>query len=152
ALAGIHCAKIAISSDDLDGAPADNHVTLPNDGAAHNVTFSVTVTAGDADFNHFTISEPLLSPPPFTFAMRAPFSLPAHSSVNLVLCTVPVNLQGGVNVATCANPLLNEAARCTVLLLDGGKVDINGPAGGVEGDVCIGFKGKLSISGEQFVT
>jgi hypothetical protein len=140
-----------MSSDDLDGVPANNHVTLPNDGAAHNVTFSVTVTAGDADLTHVIVSDPLLSQPPFNCVMPAPFSLPAHSSVNLVLCTVPVNLQGGVNIPTCANPLLNEAARCTVLLLEGGKVDINGPAGGIEGDVCIGPKGKLSISGEQFV-
>src|SRR5207249_1972517 len=32
------------------------------------------------------------------------------------------------------------------------KVDITGPAGGIDGDICIADSGKLSITGSQFVS
>src|SRR5207249_2331699 len=56
---------------------------------------------------------------------------------------------GGSN---CANPIVGGAGDCTVLELDGSKVDITGPPGGIVGDICIGPNGHLSITGSEFVT
>src|SRR5437762_2857609 len=53
---------------------------------------------------------------------------------------------------TCASPVVGAAGDCTVLELDGSKVDVTGPPGGLVGDVCIGPNGKLSITGGEFVT
>jgi Lysyl oxidase len=53
--------------------------------------------------------------------------------------------------SVCANPLLGIAATCKVLQLGGGKVDLTGPAGGVDGHTCIGPSGELAMSGSQFV-
>src|SRR6185503_19525719 len=36
------------SPDDLDGNANDNHLTLPADGTAHSVSYSLTVQSGDA--------------------------------------------------------------------------------------------------------
>jgi len=47
---------------------------------------------------------------------------------------------------------LGAASGCTVLELDGGQVSITGPAGGILGDVCIASGGKLSMSGDEYVT
>jgi len=55
----------------------------------------------------------------------------------------------------CANPRIGGGAQppiCTVLELDGGSVSITGPAGGIDGDICIADGGKLAITGSQFVT
>jgi len=65
------------------------------------------------------------------------------------VCTVPVC------PTNCANPRIGSGSQppiCTVLQLDGGKVDITGPAGGIDGDICIADSGKLSITGSEFVT
>src|SRR5213078_915073 len=65
------------------------------------------------------------------------------------VCTVPVC------PTTCANPRIGAGSQppiWTVLQLDGGKVDITGPAGGIDGDICIADSGKLSITGSEFVT
>jgi hypothetical protein len=55
-----------------------------------------------------------------------------------------------------ANPLLGLAATggklCTILQVDAAKVDITGPAGQIQGNLCIGPKGKLSMSGDNFAT
>ncbi len=64
------------------------------------------------------------------------------------LCTTMVNPGG----STCASPVVGAAGDCTVLELDGSKVDITGPPGGIVGDVCIGPNGHLSITGSEFVT
>src|SRR6266705_515749 len=51
-----------------------------------------------------------------------------------------------------SNPLLGSSARkCTVLQTDALKVSITGPAGHIQGDVCIGAGGSLSMSGENFI-
>jgi hypothetical protein len=54
----------------------------------------------------------------------------------------------------CVNPDLGlgAAAGCTVLELSTAKVSITGPAGGIFGDICIAPGGKLSMSGDEFVT
>ena len=54
----------------------------------------------------------------------------------------------------CINPNLGlgAAAGETVLQLGSGKVSITGPAGGIIGDVAIGPKGSLSMSGDEYVT
>src|SRR5947208_2396580 len=55
----------------------------------------------------------------------------------------------------CANPRIGGGAQppiCTVLELDGGSVSITGPAGGIDGDICIADGGKLAITGSQLVT
>src|SRR5262249_38892692 len=54
----------------------------------------------------------------------------------------------------CLNPNfgLGAGAAFSVFQLGGGTVSINGPAGGVVGDVAIGPNGSLSMSGDQFVT
>src|SRR5213595_349182 len=65
------------------------------------------------------------------------------------VCTVPVC------PTNCANPRIGSGSQppiCTVLQLDGGKVDITGPPGGIDGDICIADSGKLSITGSEFVT
>jgi Fe-S cluster biogenesis protein NfuA len=69
------------------------------------------------------------------------------------------------NTATCnavcesakvciyANPELGaEATSFCSVLNDGGKVDITGPAGEFQGNLCIGDSGQLSMSGTNLVT
>src|SRR6266536_1600668 len=51
-----------------------------------------------------------------------------------------------------ANPRLGEATSCAILQTHAFKVDITGPAGQIQGDICIGPGGKLSMSGANFVT
>ena len=57
---------------------------------------------------------------------------------------------------TCINPGVGSAGSCTVLELAAGegavKVAVAGGPGGIDGDVCIGPNGNLSITGAQFVT
>ncbi len=50
-----------------------------------------------------------------------------------------------------ANPLLGAATDCTVLQSDARKVSVTGPAGQIQGDVCIGAGGKLEMSGGNFI-
>jgi SdrD B-like domain/Putative Ice-binding-like adhesive domain len=54
----------------------------------------------------------------------------------------------------CVDPQLGlgAAAGCTVLELGASSVSITGPAGGILGDVCIAPNGKLSMSGDEYVT
>ena len=54
----------------------------------------------------------------------------------------------------CVDPRLGlgKAAGCTVLELDAAKVSVTGPAGGIQGDVCVGPNGSLAMSGDEFVT
>src|SRR5439155_13211612 len=54
-------------------------------------------------------------------------------------------------VCPFANPELPGLGFCTILN-DGGKVAITGPAGEIQGNICIGDSGKLSMSGSNFVT
>ncbi len=58
-------------------------------------------------------------------------------------------------VCPFANPLLGEIASgpnfCSIFN-EGGKVDITGPAGEIQGNICIGDSGHLSMSGSNFVT
>ena len=58
--------------------------------------------------------------------------------------------------STCINPGVGTAGSCTVLELAAGevavKVAVTGGPGGIDGDVCIGPNGNLSITGAQFVT
>src|SRR5205814_1256374 len=53
-----------------------------------------------------------------------------------------------------ANPRLGGGtiSDCAILQSDAFKVDITGPAGQIQGDICIGPGGKLSMSGENFTT
>jgi uncharacterized repeat protein (TIGR01451 family) len=56
--------------------------------------------------------------------------------------------------STCANPRLaasGSTGQCTVFETDAGHVDMTGPAGGIQGNVCIGANGQLTMSGSQFV-
>jgi hypothetical protein len=82
--------------------------------------------------------------------LPAPFALPAGVGASFVLCTTPLGCP--TNTSACANPLLGEAAGCTVLQLGGGQVTIGGAAGGILGHVCIGPGGSVEVSGSQFVT
>src|SRR6202008_3581089 len=61
---------------------------------------------------------------------------------------IPASNDGG---NACVNPGVGAAADCTVLELDGGNVDLTGMPGGIDGDVCIGPNGKVSVTGSQFV-
>jgi cysteine-rich repeat protein len=53
----------------------------------------------------------------------------------------------------CANPAFGEEARsfCSILN-DGGKVHVTGPAGEIQGNICMGQGGKVSMSGSNFAT
>ena len=55
-----------------------------------------------------------------------------------------------------ANPLLGVVATggklCTILQVDAAKVKITGAAGQIQGNICIGPNGKLSMSGDNFAT
>jgi hypothetical protein len=57
-------------------------------------------------------------------------------------------------LCVCVDPGfgLGAAGSSTVLQLDAHKVDITGPPGGLIGNVSIGPGGKLSMSGDEFVT
>jgi hypothetical protein len=54
--------------------------------------------------------------------------------------------------SVCVNPSVGNAGTCAVLQLGGGKVDVTGGSGGIDGDLCVGPNGSLSITGNQFVT
>ena len=87
-------------------------------------------------------------------------STPCADTDNNACTTAGCNGQGTCDQAhqqiqstsNCANPIVGAATDCTVLELDGSKVDVTGPPGGLVGDVCIGPNGKLSITGSEFVT
>jgi hypothetical protein len=150
--ASIDCTKLVSSPDDVDGNANDSHVQFPCGSGSHLVSYSVVVTnTGSADLTNIVITDPALS----NFcSMPGPFSLAAGASIHLPLCG-PLNFECGLdggNTNNCANPMLKEAQGCTVLQLGGYKVDITGPPGGIDGDICIGPNGKLSITGEEFVT
>jgi hypothetical protein len=85
--ASIACTKIVSSPDDLDGLPANNHVTLPADGDSHPVTFRVIVrNTGSADLRAIRINDPLL----IARGCAAPpqFVLLAGATTNITLCTL----------------------------------------------------------------
>jgi len=87
-------------------------------------------------------------------------STPCADTDNNACTTAGCNGQGTcdqshqaiTSTSNCANPIVGAATDCTVLELDGSKVDVTGPPGGLVGDVCIGPNGKLSITGSEFVT
>jgi choice-of-anchor A domain-containing protein len=64
-------------------------------------------------------------------------------------CSVPCP-----DCPSCVDPLLGlgAAAGCTVLQLGSSKVEITGPAGGILGDVCVAPGGKLTLSGDEYIT
>src|SRR5438093_1779554 len=92
--------------------------------------------------------------------MSASDSTPCPDSDNNACTTAGCNGQGVCDQShmvnpggsNCANPIVGGAGDCTVLELDGSKVDITGPPGGIVGDICIGPNGHLSITGSEFVT
>jgi uncharacterized repeat protein (TIGR01451 family) len=151
--ASIDCTKLVSSPDDVDGNADDSHVQFPCGSGSHLVSYSVVVTnTGQADLANIVITDPALS----NFcSIPGPFSLAAGASINFPLCgpmAFECGTGGGGNTNQCANPMLKQAAGCTVLELGGYKVDMTGPPGCVQGDVCIGPLGKLSMSGEQCIT
>lgn len=66
--------------------------------------------------------------------------------------TFPVTLtvSNGTVSTSCTSSVTVQAA--AVFQLGGGKVDVTGPAGGIDGDVCVGPSGSLDVTGAQFVT
>src|ERR1051326_1162628 len=136
----VACVKLASSPDDGDGDPNGSDVALPGDGADHTVNYSVQVNNSGTTDLIVTVDDPALAEA--GWVMPAPFSLPAGHSTVVPLCSAVFNLgsRGGAN--DCANPLLGAAAGCTVLELDGGHVDMTGPPGCVDGDVCVGPNGR----------
>src|SRR5439155_13356596 len=92
--------------------------------------------------------------------MSASNSTPCADSDSNACTTAGCNGQGTCDqthmviqsTSNCANPIVGAATDCTVLELDGSKVDITGPPGGIVGDICIGPNGHLSITGGEFVT
>src|SRR5205823_3914143 len=92
--------------------------------------------------------------------MFASNSTPCADTDNNACTTAGCNGQGACDqthlqiqsTSNCANPIVGTATDCTVLELDGSKVDITGPPGGIVGDICIGPNGHLSITGSEFVT
>src|SRR5437762_12893975 len=92
--------------------------------------------------------------------MSASDSTPCPDSDNNACTTAGCNGQGVCDQShmvnpggsNCANPIVGGAGDCTVLELDGSKVDITGPPGGIVGDICIGPNAHLSTTGSEFVT
>ncbi len=78
-------------------------------------------------------------------------SCSASASTGAVSCSIP---ECG-KVCPNASPLLGAIATgpnfCTILN-NGGSVAITGPAGEIQGNICIGDSGTLSMSGGNFVT
>src|SRR5207302_230431 len=78
--------------------------------------------------------------------MFASNSTPCADSDNNACTTAGCDGQGTCDQAhmviqstsNCANPIVGAGTDCTVLELDGSKVDITGPPGGIVGDICIG--------------
>jgi len=73
-------------------------------------------------------------------------------------CTQDVCLSGACqhlptsDTSTCSNPILGSATECTVFEINGGTVDLKGPLGPVDGNVCIGPGGSLLMSGSTAIT
>src|SRR5207244_5050094 len=88
AQASIACATRVSSPDDQDGNSTDNHVLLPTDGLPHNLSYEITVTAGDASLARVAISDATLTA--LGCSLPPPFSLLAHASTNFT-CTVSIN-------------------------------------------------------------
>jgi len=148
--ASIACDKIVTSPDDQDGVPENDRVQFVCGSGVHAIQYSVIVTnTGDADLENITISDPTLAQ---LCTLPGVFSLAAHSSINLPLCSLSFDCGLGGTGNDCANPLLGSATGCTVLQLGGQKVSITGPPGGIVGDICVGPFGRLSMSGEEFIT
>jgi hypothetical protein len=112
----------------------------------------VVTNTGNADLTNIVISDPSLAN---LCTLPGPFSLPAGGVISFPVCPA-IQFDcgpGSGNSNNCSNPMLKQAAGCTVLQLGGAhKVDITGPAGGIQGNVCIGPNSKLSITGDEFVT
>jgi uncharacterized repeat protein (TIGR01451 family) len=149
--ASIECTKLVSSPDDLDGNPNDNHVSFACGSGLHEVSYSVVVTnSGDADLTNIVITDPALAQ---VCTLPGPFALPAHQVLHIPLCAnVPFDCGTGSTSNNCANPAVGQAGDCTVLELGPASVSITGPPGGILGDVCIAPRGKLAITGSQYVT
>ena len=137
--ASIACHSFVTSANDLDGNPSDNHVTLPDDGSPHDVTYNLIVTnTGQANLINITLSDTTLAAlecDPVT-----PFSLAIGGSTNFT-CTVSINCtniptggltnsaiitgqidtsNGGCNIDTNGNPIsvsnANNGAPCSSVI------------------------------------
>src|SRR5262249_39543545 len=151
--ASIECTKLVTSPDDLDSNPNDSHVSFACGSGLHAVSYSVVVTNnGDADLTNIAITDPTLAA---VCTLPGPFALAAHQVLDIPLCgNVPFDCGTGSNGSSnsCGNPILSAATGCTVLELGPSSVQITGPPGGIQGNVCIAPKGKLAITGAEFVT
>lgn len=116
--ATIACQTFVTSPDDVDGHINSNVVMLPNDGAPHLVTFSLTVTnPGAADLASVTIVASTLTN--LSGALPGPFALPAGTALNFTL---------GSMALTCPNFPVNNPVS-VVGLIDTSK------SGGCANDV-----------------
>jgi hypothetical protein len=119
--ASLTCEKFVSSPDDIDEG-ASNHVTLPADGQAHPVTYSVSVAnTGDVDLM-VTINDPNCTEQP------ASFLLPANSetAVPVVLCTVQLVCEEGpyVNTVTVTGvPVPQQGEVICVLDSEGNPIE-----------------------------
>ena len=122
--ATIACQTFVTAPDDVDGHINSNVVMLPNDGAPHLVTFSLTVTnPGAADLASVTIVAPTLTN--LSGALPGPFALPAGTALNFTL---------GSTALTCPNFPVNNPVS-VVGLIDTSKS--GGCANDVDGNAIV---------------
>ena len=103
--ASVTCQTTVFSQDDQDTSYTDGHVTLVDDGTAHEVTFMiVTCNNGDVDLANVTIRTPGMAA--LGCADPAPFDLPRGACRTNILCVkqltcemVPLSLTNHVTAA-----------------------------------------------------
>ncbi|MEY2410168.1 MAG: large repetitive protein, partial [Verrucomicrobiota bacterium] len=104
--AGVTCQTIVYSPDDQDTANSDGHVTLTDDGLAHEVTFTIIVcNNGEADLANVTVNTPGISA--LGCGNLAPFDLPRGACRTNVLC---------VSRMLCANLPLSLTNEVTAIV------------------------------------
>ncbi len=133
--ASITCEKLVSTN----GVDFSNHVSVLADGAPHNVTYEVVVTAGaQSPLANVTITDPILvslgcSNPPA-------FSLAAGAQTNILLCTVPLactSIGDGTNtISVSANVDSSVSPFLCALDTNGAPIAVNSTCSAVVS--CIG--------------
>jgi choice-of-anchor A domain-containing protein len=130
---------------------------------------AVTISGNTDSSGHYYIALPDCAGS-FTVCLDTT-GLPSDAILNMGACqdfttsdsNEDITVSWTVNSSTCQSPPpcpfcvapelgLGAAAGCTVLELGPATVSINGPAGGILGDICIAPKGSLAMSGDEYVT
>ena len=72
-------------------------------------------------------------------------------ATNVANCVADTGNQSCSSACPNSNPLLGAGTKCTIIESDPFTLSITGPAGQIQGDVCVGAGGTLQMSGANFI-